>query len=189
MRRSITIQRAGNGSAAAATQVAANGEVDTSLEAPDEEGEERPGRDPSSENLLDRLLYKAVLPRYAFPTDVASFHVFDPDRSTYYRPAFRFTPSQGLPDGAVTVRARQGGVDREQAVDLGGSLLADAERPLSRLANSEALLRVPILPLRQDDDPGRRERAERRRTAKRAAGLEPLAQRGTGCALRASRTR
>ena len=89
---------AGNGSAAAAaTQVAADGEVDTSLEAPDEEGEERPGRDPSSENFLDRLLYKAVLPRYAFPTDVASFHVFDPDRSTHYRPAFRFTPSQGLP--------------------------------------------------------------------------------------------
>ena len=89
---------AGNWSAAAgATQVAADGDVDTSLEAPDEEGEERPGRDPSSENFLDRLLYKAVLPRYAFPTDVASFHVFDPDRSTHYRPAFRFTPSQGLP--------------------------------------------------------------------------------------------
>ena len=72
-------------------------EVDTSLEAPDEEGEERPGRDPASENLLDRLLYKGVLPRYAFPTDVASFHVFDLDRSTHSRPAFRFTPSQGLP--------------------------------------------------------------------------------------------
>lgn len=69
----------------------------TSLEAQDEEGEERPGRDPASENLLDRLLYKGVLPRYAFPTDVATFHVFDPDRTTYYRPAFRFTPSQGLP--------------------------------------------------------------------------------------------
>jgi ATP-dependent helicase YprA (DUF1998 family) len=75
----------------------AQGDGDISLEAPDEEGEERPGRDPASENLLDRLLYKGVLPRYAFPTDVASFHVFDPDRSTYYRPAFRFTPSQGLP--------------------------------------------------------------------------------------------
>jgi hypothetical protein len=69
----------------------------TSLEASDEEGEEQPGRDPASENLLDRLLYKGVLPRYAFPTDVAAFHVFDPDRSTLFRPAFRFTPSQGLP--------------------------------------------------------------------------------------------
>lgn len=69
---------------------------DTSLEAPDEEGEEKPGRDPASENLLDRLLYKGVLPRYAFPTDVATFHVFDPVNSTTYRPIFRFTPSQGL---------------------------------------------------------------------------------------------
>lgn len=85
------------GASAAAEPAAAEGEGDTNLEAPDEEGEERPGRDPASENLLDRLLYKGVLPRYAFPTDVASFHVFDPDRSTYYRPAFRFTPSQGLP--------------------------------------------------------------------------------------------
>ena len=66
-------------------------------ETQEEEGEEAPGRDPTSENLLDRLLYKAVLPRYAFPTDVAAFHVFDQERSTRYRHAFRFTPSQGLP--------------------------------------------------------------------------------------------
>jgi ATP-dependent helicase YprA (DUF1998 family) len=72
-------------------------EMETTLEAPDEVGEERPGLNPSSENLLDRLLYKGVLPRYAFPTDVATFHVFDPERSTRFRPAFRFTPSQGLP--------------------------------------------------------------------------------------------
>lgn len=89
---------AANAGAAGAESAAGQaGDTGTSLEAPDEEGEERPGRDPASENLLDRLLYKGVLPRYAFPTDVAAFHVFDPDRSTYYRPAFRFTPSQGLP--------------------------------------------------------------------------------------------
>ncbi len=69
----------------------------TSLEAQEEQGEERPGRNPASENFLDRLLYKGVLPRYAFPTDVATFHVFDQYLSTPYRPAFRFTPSQGLP--------------------------------------------------------------------------------------------
>lgn len=85
--------------AAAADEAAGNDDDENAagLEAPDEEGEERPGRDPASENLLDRLLYKGVLPRYAFPTDVAAFHVFDPDRSTRFRPAFRFTPSQGLP--------------------------------------------------------------------------------------------
>ncbi len=70
--------------------------TDTALEAADEEGEEKPGRDPASENLLDRLLYRGVLPRYAFPTDVATFHVFDPVNSTMYRPVFQFTPSQGL---------------------------------------------------------------------------------------------
>ena len=69
---------------------------DTALEMLDEEGEEIPGRDPASENLLDRLLYEGVLPRYAFPTDVAAFHVFDRERSTSYRPSFHFTPSQGL---------------------------------------------------------------------------------------------
>lgn len=46
--------------------------------------------------LLDRLLYKGVLPRYAFPTDVVSFHIFDEDRSTSYRPVFQYEPSQGL---------------------------------------------------------------------------------------------
>jgi len=71
--------------------------VNTTLEAPDEEGEERPGRNPASGNLLDRLLYTGALPRYAFPTDVATFHVFDADRSTRFRPEFRFTPAQGLP--------------------------------------------------------------------------------------------
>ena len=69
----------------------------TGFESPEEQGEEKPSRDSSSENLLDRLLYKGVLPRYAFPTDVATFHVFDLNQSTPYRPAFRFTPSQGLP--------------------------------------------------------------------------------------------
>ena len=69
----------------------------TALEAQEEQGEEKPIRDGASENLLDRLLYKGVLPRYAFPTDVATFHVFDIERSTSFRPAFKFTPSQGLP--------------------------------------------------------------------------------------------
>ena len=72
-------------------------EESTGFETQEEQGEEQPGRDSTSENLLDRLLYKGVLPRYAFPTDVATFHVFDQENSTYYRPAFRFTPSQGLP--------------------------------------------------------------------------------------------
>lgn len=85
--------------AAEGTAVPAEGDSSaaSSFEAPEEEGEEQPGRDPASEKLLDRLLYKGVLPRYAFPTDVAGFYVFNQERSTLFRPVFRFSPSQGLP--------------------------------------------------------------------------------------------
>jgi ATP-dependent helicase YprA (DUF1998 family) len=62
-----------------------------------EEGEENPSEKPDTAKLLDRLLYRGVLPRYAFPTDVATFHVFDPARSNRFRPIMRFAPSQGLP--------------------------------------------------------------------------------------------
>ena len=62
-----------------------------------EEGEERPQQQAANTNkLLDRLLYCGKLPRYAFPTDVATFHVFDTDRSTRFRPIMRFAPQQGL---------------------------------------------------------------------------------------------
>ncbi len=69
----------------------------TVVEAPAEEGEERTDPRLAVENLLDRLLYKGVLPRYAFPTDVVSFYVFDRERSTRFRPEYRYAPSQGLP--------------------------------------------------------------------------------------------
>ncbi len=62
-----------------------------------EQGEERPQQSWNSGKLLDRLLYCGILPRYAFPTDVATFHVFDETRSTSFRPIMRFAPSQGLP--------------------------------------------------------------------------------------------
>jgi ATP-dependent helicase YprA (DUF1998 family) len=62
-----------------------------------EEGEERPRQASEPGKLLDRLLYRGKLPRYAFPTDVATFHVFDRDRSTAFRPIMRFAPQQGLP--------------------------------------------------------------------------------------------
>lgn len=69
----------------------------TVADAPAEEGEERGAPDRVVDNLLDRLLYKGVLPRYAFPTDVVSFYVFDQERSTRFRPEYRYSPSQGLP--------------------------------------------------------------------------------------------
>lgn len=62
-----------------------------------EENDPRPNAGLLAGNLLDRLLYCGVLPRYAFPTDVANFNVFDPARSTRFRPVMKFAPSQGLP--------------------------------------------------------------------------------------------
>lgn len=62
-----------------------------------EDGSELPSELRSQTNLLDRLLYKGVLPRYAFPTDVVAFHVFDRDKSEPFHTEFRYAPSQGLP--------------------------------------------------------------------------------------------
>lgn len=53
-------------------------------------------RPKGSQKLLSRLLDEGVLPRYAFPTDVVSFHIFDLHASTKYRKADLYTPSQGL---------------------------------------------------------------------------------------------
>lgn len=51
---------------------------------------------PLEDELLPRLIEKGALPKYAFPTDVATFYVFDQAKSTGRRPAFREAPSQGL---------------------------------------------------------------------------------------------
>ena len=71
--------------------------------------------DPLNENLLDRLLYRGVLPRYAFPTDVAPFFVFNKALSTPFRPKMEFAPSQGLnialsqyaPNKQIWIRGKQ----------------------------------------------------------------------------------
>jgi ATP-dependent helicase YprA (DUF1998 family) len=75
----------------------ASDEDEDSSEESQEEGDERPGKKPDTGELLQRLLYRGILPRYAFPTDVATFHVFDEARSSRFRPIMRFAPSQGLP--------------------------------------------------------------------------------------------
>lgn len=65
-------------------------------EAPPEPAETRPtGEFDPAMSLLDRLLYKGILPRYAFPTDVATFHVFKPSSPGYF-PEFEYLPSQGM---------------------------------------------------------------------------------------------
>jgi hypothetical protein len=60
------------------------------------DGEDTDFVDPSADKLLDRLLYWGILPRYAFPTDVAPFYVFNRALSTPFRPKMDFAPTQGL---------------------------------------------------------------------------------------------
>ena len=62
-----------------------------------EVGEEIPQQASNQTKLLDRLLYCGKLPRYAFPTDVATFHIFHRNSSNKFRPGLQFAPSQGLP--------------------------------------------------------------------------------------------
>lgn len=73
------------------------GEDSASDGGPNEDSGEDLSSQRARSKLLDRLLYKGVLPRYAFPTDVVSFHIFDEDRYTFRHPVFQYAPSQGLP--------------------------------------------------------------------------------------------
>jgi ATP-dependent helicase YprA (DUF1998 family) len=92
--------------------LAAAGEAE---DAADENAVDDDDADPLNENLLDRLLYRGVLPRYAFPTDVAPFYVFNRALSTAFRPKMEFAPSQGLnialsqyaPNKQIWIRGKQ----------------------------------------------------------------------------------
>ena len=58
--------------------------------------EEVPGGRISPEKLLNRLFDRGILPRYAFPTDVVTFHVFDPAASTERKAVLKYSPQLGL---------------------------------------------------------------------------------------------
>ena len=64
---------------------------------PSPDGEDRGERNPQNGLLLERLLYEGVLPRYAFPTDVTTFRVFDHSESSGKFHVMSFAPSQGTP--------------------------------------------------------------------------------------------
>jgi len=57
---------------------------------------------PTSErSLLEQLLYKGVLPKYAFPTDLVAFHVFEATNGLNAKPSavrgkVRYAPQRGL---------------------------------------------------------------------------------------------
>lgn len=62
----------------------------------EERAEDSPGGGLNPEKLLDRLFDRGVLPRYAFPTDVVTFHVFDRNASTERKAVIRYSPQLGL---------------------------------------------------------------------------------------------
>ncbi len=62
----------------------------------DDHVEDAPEGGLNPEKLLDRLFDRGVLPRYAFPTDVVTFHVFDPSQSTERRAVLKYSPQLGL---------------------------------------------------------------------------------------------
>ncbi|MBN1548826.1 MAG: DUF1998 domain-containing protein [Syntrophaceae bacterium] len=67
------------------------------VESTTEVGEETtPEATSGNDMMLYRLLYKGVLPRYAFPTDVATFYVFNVENTTSFKPIYQYSPSQGL---------------------------------------------------------------------------------------------
>ena len=75
------------------------GEVDPDDNAPVESThrvEDAPDGGIDPEKLLDRLFDQGVLPRYAFPTDVVTFHVFDREASTNRRAVLKYSPQLGL---------------------------------------------------------------------------------------------
>ena len=67
------------------------------------------------------------------------FPCLRPDlNSTMYRPSVPVHALAGSAGCALAVRAREGGLDRQQALDLGCDLLTDEERPLRRVADAAA---------------------------------------------------
>jgi len=74
-------------------------DVDVDIDIDDDIAEvdvEIPEVDAIAQGLLNRLLKKGILPRYAFPTDVANFYIFDRyETRRLHRPVFEYTPSQG----------------------------------------------------------------------------------------------
>ncbi|MGK3998912.1 DEAD/DEAH box helicase [Sorangium sp. So ce1024] len=69
--------------------------------APIESDDAEVAADPNR-SLLDRLLYEGVLPKYAFPTDLVAFHVFEATnglnrKAAEVRAKVRYAPQRALP--------------------------------------------------------------------------------------------
>ena len=102
---------------------------DTGAESAPEQDEERPQQASNPGKLLDRLLYCGKLPRYAFPTDVATFHVFDRDRSSRFSADHAFRAVPRPPSRLNAVRTGQTGLDFGQMLYVGRNLFGHVRRP------------------------------------------------------------
>ena len=71
-------------------------EEDVAADTVPDRREDTPDGATDPEKLLDRLFDRGVLPRYAFPTDVVTFHVFDQATSTERRALLKYSPQLGL---------------------------------------------------------------------------------------------
>lgn len=74
----------------------AEGEEEVGPEVDEDKDDTKRVVDPATDKLLDRLLYRGVVPRYAFPTDVVAFHVLNREKSSGFRQVIDYAPSQGL---------------------------------------------------------------------------------------------
>ena len=124
------MERSGPSAGETGTGGASDPDDGTGTEDAPEQGEEQSQQSWNSGKLLDRLLYCGILPRYAFPTDVATFHVFDQARSTSFRPIMRFAPSQGLSVALSQYAPRQAGLDFRKVLYIRRHLLAHAGREI-----------------------------------------------------------
>jgi len=77
-----------------AHQKTSNEGEDISTEIQPEQGNPRQQLDDTK--LLGRLLHEAILPKYAFPTDVAAFRVFNIPDSTGFSKKYEYQPSYDL---------------------------------------------------------------------------------------------
>ena len=81
---------------------------DVSAEPGPGSAEDAPERALVPEKLLDRLFDRGVLPRYAFPTDVVTFHVFDLTASTERRAVLKYSAAAWAESGRSPSMRRVG---------------------------------------------------------------------------------
>ena len=156
------------------------------VEVAGEDGSDRTRRDQS--RLLDRLFSEGLLPRYAFPTDVAGFSVFE-ERTAPWRPKLRYSPQQALNQALSEYAAGAQGLGGRQGAPVARPLVARGQGLARRLGGAQALPALPRLRLRRTQGPPRRAARRKPSLARPAARRARSDPRSTGSGRRASPSR